>query len=240
MSLDYLDLIGGVAGFAAIAIIIVAFVAALDLGRTSRLVLAGAAGAWTGLAVILSAAGMLKVSPTALVPLVGVLLAIPLLIAAALSALSSRVRSALVDIPMPLLIGLNVIRALGFMFLALAAVGRLSGPFPYSAGIGDITTGVLAGPIALMAARTTRGDWLVAAWNLFGTMDLVAAITLGIASADGSPLQLIHAGVGSDAIQSLPFSLIPTVLVPFFLITHGIVAAQLVRRSRESRALAGA
>jgi hypothetical protein len=235
-----LDLIGAVAGFAAIAIIIVAVVAALDLDWPQRLLLAGGAGAWTGLAVILSAAGLLKVSPTAAVPLVGVLLAIPLLIAAAASALSSRVRSALLGIPMPLLIGLNVIRALGFMFLALAAAGRLSGPFPYSAGIGDITTGVLAAPIALMAARTTRGDLLVAGWNLFGTMDLVAAITLGITSADGSPLQLIHAGVGSLAIQALPFSLIPTVLVPFFLITHGIIAAQLVQRRRESRALAAA
>jgi hypothetical protein len=40
-------------------------------------------------------------------------------------------------------------------------------------------------------------------------------------------LQLIHAGVGSEAMQQLPFCLVPTVLVPFYLITHGIIFAQL-------------
>ena len=56
---------------------------------------------------------------------------------------------------------------------------------------------------------------------------LVAAVGLGITSALGSPPQLIHAGVGSEAMQYLPFCLIPTVLVPFYLITHALIAAQL-------------
>jgi hypothetical protein len=43
----------------------------------------------------------------------------------------------------------------------------------------------------------------------------------------GSPIQLIHAGMGSAAMQYLPYCLVPTVLVPFYLITHAIVAAQL-------------
>jgi hypothetical protein len=33
--------------------------------------------------------------------------------------------------------------------------------------------------------------------------------------------------VGSAAMQYLPYCLVPTVLVPFYLITHAIVAAQL-------------
>ena len=65
-----------------------------------------------------------------------------------------------------------------------------------------------------------------------GTLDLVVAVGLGITSAAGSPLQLIHAGVGSQAMQYLPLSLVPTVLVPFYLLTHAIVAAQLRVRSR--------
>jgi hypothetical protein len=40
----------------------------------------------------------------------------------------------------------------------------------------------------------------IARSNLFGTLGLVAAVALGITSAQGSPLQLIHAGVGSEAI----------------------------------------
>ena len=77
--------------------------------------------------------------------------------------------------------------------------------------------------------------WLPSCAGIFfGTLDLFAAIALGLTSAAGSPLQLMHAGVGSEAVQYLPFCLIPTVLVPFYLITHAIVAAQL-RAQRTAR-----
>jgi hypothetical protein len=114
------------------------------------------------------------------------------------------------------------------LFLLLAAVGRLSGPFPYSAGLGDIITGVFAIPLALSVARSQKLPVsAIASWNVFGILDLFAAVALGITSAAGSPLQLIHAGAGSQAMQYLPFCLVPTVLVPFYLITHAIIAAQL-------------
>jgi hypothetical protein len=67
----------------------------------------------------------------------------------------------------------------------------------------------------------------IARWNLFGTLDLIVAVGLGLTSANGSPLQLFHVGVGSEAMQYLPSSLIPTFLVPFYLILHGIIAAKL-------------
>jgi hypothetical protein len=132
---------------------------------------------------------------------------------------------------MPLLIGVNALRVLGVLFLLLAVVGRLSGPFPFSAGFGDIITGAFAIPLALSVARSEKLPLrALVLWNIFGTLDLFAAVALGITSAAGSPLQLIHAGVGSEAMQYLPFSLVPTVLVPFYLITHAIIAAQLRAR----------
>src|SRR5207253_1873334 len=98
--------------------------------------------------------------------------------------------------------------------LSLAATGRLSGPFPYSAGLGDIITGAVAIPLALGLARSRKPPVAaVMRWNIFGTLDLFAAIALGLTSAAGSPLQLIHAGVGSEAVQYLPFCMILTVLV---------------------------
>jgi hypothetical protein len=134
-------------------------------------------------------------------------------------------------LPMPLLIGINVVRALGFMFLLLAADGRLAGPFPYSAGWGDIITGVFALPLAWAVSRGAASSLLVAIWNTFGILDLLAAVTLGVITSNGSPAQLIHVGVGSLAITHLPWSLIPTVLVPFFIVTHLIVLAQLRARA---------
>ncbi len=169
----------------------------------------------------------------------GLLFATPLLVVGLLAVAFQNVRSALMSIPMHVLIGLNAMRVLGVLFLLLAAVGRLSGPFPFSAGFGDIITGALAVPLVLMAARSTAPFAATTIWNLFGTLDLFAAVGLGITSAAGSPLQLIHAGVGSEAMQLLPFCLVPTVLVPFYLITHAIIAAQLATH-RATSAIVGA
>jgi hypothetical protein len=232
-----LNLIGHVVGLAAIFVNFIAIVTCFQLTLPQRLIAAAIAGAWVGLASGLAASGALAFSPGNPVPLVGVLFAIPLLTVAALSLTSATLRKALMAIPMSLLIGLNSLRILGFLFLALAAVGRLSGPFPWSAGLGDIITGVFA---IFLARRVARGEQVSAAWwNAFGTLDLMLAVGLGMTTAQGSPLQIFHVGVGSAAMQALPFSLVPTVLVPFYLITHGIIAAQLVAR-RKAQVLATA
>ena len=73
----------------------------------------------------------------------------------------------LIAIPMPLLIGLNALRVLGVLFLLLAVTGRLSGPFPYSAGLGDIITGVFAIPLALSVARSQKLPvGAIVRWNI--------------------------------------------------------------------------
>ena len=232
-----LDLIGAIAGLAAVAINLVAIASVLPLSLAQRIALAAGVGAWVGLSTGLAAAGQFSSLTGPPVPLVGVLFAAPLIAFAAAWAGSAGLRRMLLAIPMPLLIGLNSIRMLGALFLILAAVGRLSGPFPVSAGWGDVITGALALPVALIAARgSLRLGGLIGLWNLFGIADLVAAMTLGVISANGSPLQLIFAGAGSEAMQHLPFALVPTVLVPFFLMTHAVIAAQLAARRRPALA----
>jgi hypothetical protein len=226
-----LDLVSSMTGMSAVLICLVAFIPAVAKSLTQRLLIAAAAGAFIGLASGLGAAGMLAFTPNNPVPLIGVLLVVPLAAVGLLTLTSPGVRAAFRAIPLPLLIGLNSLRMLGVVFLLLAAAGRLAGPFPYFAGLGDIITGALAIPLALSIARTGQVPVsAVRGWNFFGILDLVVAVTLGITSAPGSPQQLIHAGVGSAAVQYLPYSLIPTVLVPFFILTHGIVAAQLAAR----------
>jgi len=220
----------------AVAVNLVAITTILPLSLVQRLTLGAILGAWTGLASGLGAAGLLAYAPDRSAPLVGVLFATPLLVVGALAIAYPGVRRALLGIPAHLLIGLNSLRILGALFLMLAAVGRLSGPFPYSAGLGDVITGALAVPLALAVAR---GGALpraaIARWNVFGALDLVVAVGLGLTSANGSPVQIFHMGVGSEAMQQLPFCLVPTVLVPFYLITHAVVAAQLIASSRNTR-----
>lgn len=235
-----LDLIGAVVGMTAIGINLVAFTHALSNRLTLRLGVAAVAGAWVGLASGLAAAGKLAFSPGNPVPLIGVLVVLPLLLIGVLALKSQRVRAALLAVPMPLLIGLNSLRVLGILFLLLAANGRLSGPFPFSAGLGDIITGAFAIPLALSVSRSGRSYAAVRRWNIFGMLDLIVAVGLGITSAPGSPVQLIHAGVGAEAMQYLPYCLIPTVLVPFYVMTHAVVAAQLAATTQTAPALSRA
>ncbi len=231
-----LDLIGSIAGLTAIAVNIVVIASLLPLRLAGKAGLAAAAGAWVGLASGIAGAGLLAFSPNQPVPILGLLFAFPLVTLLFVFIAFRRAREALLDLPLPVLIRLNVFRVLGVLFLGLYAVGRLGGPFPFSAGLGDILTGLLAFPVAAMAARDpVRNRSAIASWNLLGAVDLFAAVSLGLLSSNGAPFQLIFAGAGSEAMQHLPFSLVPTVLVPFYLMTHGLIAAKQARLARGAR-----
>lgn len=226
-----LDLFGTIVITVAIVLNVNAVLGAAPVAPAQRLTVAGIAGAWIGLSAALAAAGELADSTARALPLIGALVAGPLVAAGTAAAASPAVRTAMLGIPTALLVGLNVSRVFGVFFLLLEGAGRLGGPFPTYAGWGDILAGVLAIPMAVVAARAdARWLWMVAAWNLYAAADLVLAIFLGITSAGGSPVQLFAAGAGSSAMQVLPWSLVPTVLVPFYLIGHAIVFAQLWRR----------
>jgi hypothetical protein len=230
-----LDFIGTIVLVAAIIVSINALAGAMPISTSQRIAVSVGAGLWTGLAAALAAANQFR-GASPLGPLmIGIVIAFPLVATAVATSISAPVRASLLGMPMPFLIGLNVWRVAGGLFILLAAEGRLGGPFPYSAGWGDIITGVLALPVAWLALRG-QGKALVWAWNGFGMLDLVAAITLGVISANGSPLQMIHAGAGSEAVQMLPWSLIPTVLVPMFLIVHAVIFGQLAWSGRGGEA----
>jgi hypothetical protein len=222
-----LDVIGTILVGAAMAVILISIVTTMPLRLSDRLAVAGAAGTWVGLAGAIAGAGALSNAIAVLT-----MFATPLLITVALVLAFPAVRRALNAIPLPLLAGLNVVRLGGVLFVLLAMAGRLSGPFPYIAGWGDFVTGALALPAAWLATRETRlRDRLVVAWNAFGMLDLIVAVSLGLISRNGSPLQLIHAGVGTAAMQTLPWAFVPTALVPFFLIAHGIIFTRMHTRS---------
>ena len=219
-----LDFAGTIVTAALMTFIVGALVSYLDIGRAAKLGIAGVAGAWIGLAAAAGAAGWFAIARP--LPVIGVFVAAPLL-AAAIAACSPAVRAALLALPTKLLIGLNIGRVFAILFLLLAMQGRLAGPFPHFAGWGDIITGVVAVPLLFVAVE--RNATAIAAWNYFGAADLVLAIFLGITSTEGAPLQLFSYPPGAQAMQQLPWSFVPTVLVPFYLIMHAIVWAQLRR-----------
>jgi hypothetical protein len=110
----------------------------------------------------------------------------------------------------------------------LSADGRLSAPFAPAAGWGDIITGVAAIPVAaLAAARPDGARRVLAAWNAFGALDLLVAVTLAFLSAPGTPYRVYTEGPGTVVMTTMPWILAATFLVPLYFLTHVTIAARL-------------
>lgn len=216
-----LDVFGTLAVGVTAGMLFAAVLTSLSLRLGSRLALGAGVGAWIALVVAAVASGVIAGAP-----FVFALLFVFPLVVAGVAATSAARRSAMMAIPMPLIVSLNAFRVLGVLFLLLAAAGRMSGPFPYSAGIGDIITGLFAIPVARVAARNPR-DVRILQWSAFGMLDLIVAVFFGMSSINGSALQLIHVGVGSAAMTTLPWAIIPLVLVPTYMIGHVLVFAHI-------------
>src|SRR5438105_3710048 len=67
----------------------------------------------------------------------------------------------------------------------------------------------------------------IAAWNAFGTLDLFAAILLGALSSPGTPIRLFTEGPGTVVMATLPWVMIPTILVPLWLLVHLTIARRM-------------
>jgi len=226
-----LDFIGMVITAALMVLFVNTVTTFMDVSRAAKVTLAAVIGVWIGLAAAVAGAGWLPISRP--VPVVGLFVVVPPLVTALATAWPAA-RKAMLSMPMAAMVALNIVRVFAVLFLMLAAERRLSGPFPYSAAWGDIITGVVAVPVLwLLKDGAARHATAIAAWNLFGTADLVLAIAFGITSSEGSPLQ-IFPGPGSKAMQHVPWSFVPTVLVPLWLILHGIIAVQL-RRAKQGQ-----
>ena len=123
---------------------------------------------------------------------------------------SKTFRKLLTATPMHWIIGIQVFRVLGGIWLIGYAQGQLPGLFALPAGIGDTLTGLTAPLVAYWSYKKWEGAQFVAfIWCLFGTLDLLDAITL----ANLSNLTAL--------IGVLPFVLIPAFGVPRSLVLHG-------------------
>jgi hypothetical protein len=129
-------------------------------------------------------------------------------------------RRLLSAIPPQWLIGVQVFRTLGVVFLTLYAAHRLPGAFAWPAGVGDVLVGVFAPLVALRYARrpleTVRR---AVAWNVLGLIDLTVAVGMGFLTSP-SPLQLLAFDAPNELIGVFPLALVPVFLVPLAVILH--------------------
>jgi len=86
---------------------------------------------------------------------------------------------------------------------------------------------LLAPIVALAYARGARGNaGLVKAWNVFGILDLVIAVTTGFIT---SPSTLSTYAPPNELISVFPLVLIPVYLVPLSVLLHLASLAKLHR-----------
>ncbi|HEY2757120.1 MAG TPA: hypothetical protein VGJ01_15455 [Pseudolabrys sp.] len=224
-----LDIVGAIFATAVYATVVGVLIGLSQARPAAKLAAFAFAAAW--LALIVAAAGGFDLRAVALGPVPVNLLPFVALVALLFGAwfLIPQVRSALLSLPLSALVALNITRVAGIFFVLLYAQGRLSAPFAPSAGWGDVITGLAAIPLVLMMrAQSDRAAVLpIALWNAFGTLDLVVAISLGIMSAPGTPFRIFTDEPGTLAMTQLPWIMIPTMLVPIYLLIHLAVATKL-------------
>jgi hypothetical protein len=212
---------------AAVAIAVLAIGFGDSPGKRVRI--ASGLALWFVLVTAMAATGVLSYPYGVGVLGLGAAVLLPLVLISAGVLRSPSLHRALLAVPLPLLIGVNVVRILGITFLILHAAGRLPAPFAPVAGWGDILVGLAAGPVAWLAAkRGVAAHSTILTWNTLGLLDLIAAVGLGAVSSPG-PIRLIFTEPGSGIMTSLPWLIIPGFLVPLLAFTHLAIFYRLAR-----------
>jgi hypothetical protein len=146
-------------------------------------------------------------------------------------ATSPRLRHALDGIPLWFITIAHTWRFVGLGFVIGALANVLPAQFGYPEGIGDVVAAALCLPLARALRSPAEGRRLrtaFIAWNVFGLIDLLSAITLGILYSPSS-FGVLRTGVSTELMTRFPVNLIPTFFVPLFILLHMLA----LRRSRE-------
>jgi hypothetical protein len=121
------------------------------------------------------------------------------------------------------LVGLQLFRAIGAVFLVEMVRNNIPGIFAYPAGIGDVIAALVALAVLIRfrqcASMPGWAVWLVVA---VGVGDFLSAIFFGFTSSE-TPLQLFHPAVPNHVIV-FPTGMIPLFLVPYAIFFHTLSA----------------
>ncbi|CAM3837099.1 hypothetical protein [Smaragdicoccus niigatensis] len=172
-------------------------------------------GVWFAVVAIVGAAGGFAQPGPPLV--LGAAVAIPPLLTILGWRYVPAVRRALLAVDLRHLVLLHVARLEGAIFFLDALRGELPMGFAIPAGFGDVIAAIGA-LVLLTARRPARRTFL--AWNVFGLLDLVVAVTLGVLYSASPVGVLSTTASNTSAIGYLPLILIPGFYVPLLISSH--------------------
>lgn len=124
------------------------------------------------------------------------------------------------EVPLHWLIASNIVRiGPGIVFLGLLDMGLLPHDFAFTAGYGDVITGIASLAVAYLIAKRVRYAREIAlVWCAFGLLDLINALYLGQTTIPGWVTMLAQQGQSVGYINW--FLLIPAAPVPLFAVIH--------------------
>lgn len=173
------------------------------------IVLSGLVVSWFVIILVLISNGIFHVEDDQRSPLSLIAILSPIAGSYIIYRSSKTVQQFIFSIPLHWLTVIHVARTGGILFLYLMVLGILPAVFAIPAGIGDFTAGILAIPASYMLWKMKKhARKMAAVATIFGIGDLVVAISIGNISSAGS------------SISNTLLVLIPTFLVPLFLIAH--------------------
>ena len=175
--------------------------------------------AWLTAVLLLSQGGFFLTLSLYPVPNIG-LMFVPIIVGVTLLAKSAVFRKLVDNTYQPWLIGVQITRAMGVVFLTLYARGLMPAEFAIPAGIGDVVIGVSA-PIvaAILFLDLSFGRMLAIVWNVIGSADLIVSIILGFFTSP-TPYQLLALNNSNHLLFDFPLALVPVFAVPLSLLLH--------------------
>ncbi|MBI5355569.1 MAG: hypothetical protein HZB68_03895 [Candidatus Aenigmarchaeota archaeon] len=127
------------------------------------------------------------------------------------------------------IIGVQIYRLLGVVFLFLYRDGLMPGEFALPSGIGDIAVGITAPLVAfLFLTKNKHAPKAGKLWNYIGIADLVLALIMGALTAP-TLLQSLSFDLPNTLIISYPLVTIPTFAVPFAFLLH-LISLRLLKK----------
>lgn len=187
---------------------------------------------WFAIAYLAAAAGFFTTDGTEPPWRLGLAVGLPVVITAVGLWRSPRFRDWAASLDLRLMIQLQSWRLAGFVFISFSANGLLPASFAIPASLGDAAIAVTAPFMANYVARRGRAAMpLFLAWTVFGFLDLVVAVTLGVLNSAG-PFGILSDQVLTTAlVTELPVVLIPIFGVPLMLVLHLLSVANLKARA---------
>jgi hypothetical protein len=182
---------------------------------------------WMAADIFLGWLGVFRSSPAYKIPYIAFGIAIPISVGIWLIQKSATIREILRAVPQQKIVGIQLYRGLGSIFLILLGLRLLPGAFAVPAGFGDVFVGFTAMLVAgaYMSGMAGRNS-LVAVWNVLGILDLVIAVTAGFLSAPG-PFQRISFAQPNILVGTYPLVMIPVFAVPLSIVLHAGSLAKL-------------